>query len=141
MTVGEHIGSLRRTLHRALARRLASQTQRPFQQLLALRVVAEGQVHTQADLADRLLVDAPAVSRLVAKLEAEGLLRRLPGKDRRCVKLEATPAARREARVLTQALNWMDGEIRESLTAKEVAEAVKLMGKIQRAFNVSSRDR
>jgi MarR family transcriptional regulator for hemolysin len=79
-------------------------------------------------------VDAAAVSRLVVKLEEEGLLKRHPGKDRRCVRLEATPAARREVAVFQRALKWMDSQIRAELTAKEIDQFEVLMEKVRALF-------
>jgi len=59
-------------------------------QLLALRVIDRGEVQAQSALAERLTVDPPAVSRLVERLAEDGLLKRCPGEDRRCVRLEVT---------------------------------------------------
>src|SRR5687767_1208058 len=96
LTFAEELGALRRTFHRALVRKLAREVSRPFLQLQALRLIALEEVHTQAELAERLLIDAPAASRLVSKLAAEKLIKRCTGSDRRCVALELTARARSE---------------------------------------------
>ena len=66
MTYGEQVGSLRRTLHRAIVLHVAERSDRPIPQLMALRVIASSEVQTQAELAERLLIDAPAASRMVS---------------------------------------------------------------------------
>src|SRR5688572_21512976 len=96
MTLIERLGLLHRTAERLLRRRIAARSDRPFQQFRALRVMRREKIQTQAALAERLLVDAPAASRLVDRLVADGLVRRRVGEDRRCVCLELTPAAARE---------------------------------------------
>ena len=67
MTVPEQMASLRRAIRRLLTERLGEQTSRPFMHLLALKSIADG-VRSQAAIAERMLVDAPSVSRLVARL-------------------------------------------------------------------------
>ena len=100
MNFTEQVGALRRTLRRAIIRRVALGSDRPLPQLQALRLVAKEEVQTQAELAERLLIDAPAASRLVMRLEEDGLLKRMPGSDRRCVCLKVTPAAKAEIAVM-----------------------------------------
>ena len=48
-TFGEEVGALKRTLHRVLVKHLTSDATRPFQQLSVLRLVAQGEVETQAE--------------------------------------------------------------------------------------------
>ncbi len=130
MTVAEQMASLRRTIRRLITERLGEQTSRPFMQLLALKSIAEG-ARSQAAIAERLLVDAPAVSRLVARLEEDGLVSRTTGDDRRCVRLELSSAGRSELKLLRDALVWTDEELLRYLTAKEMAELKRLMVKLQ----------
>src|SRR5262245_52222055 len=103
-TFAEEVGALKRTLHRTMVKHLSSEATRPFQQMSVLRLVAQGEVETQAELVDRMSIDPPAVSRLVAKLEAEGLLRRSECADRRCVKLEITARAKPEVETFLASL-------------------------------------
>jgi MarR family transcriptional regulator, transcriptional regulator for hemolysin len=131
MTLAEQVGALRRTLFRLLTRRLSGKTRRPLTQLLAVKFVAVSGVRTQAELAERLLVDAPAVSRLVDRLEEDGLMKRCAGEDRRCVKLQATDAGRAELGVLEDASRWLDEESARCLTASEMAELKRLLEKLQ----------
>jgi DNA-binding MarR family transcriptional regulator len=119
LTLCEQLGAVRRTVHRELSRRLASETKRPFQQLLALRVVACGDVETQAELAERLLIDPPAASRLVARLESEGLMKRGAGSDRRSVKLSVTKKSKTDLQIFEACLREVDLEARAHLSATE----------------------
>jgi DNA-binding MarR family transcriptional regulator len=125
---------LRRTLHREISRRLGEETLRPFQQLLALRVVALGEVKTQAQLAERLLIDPPAACRMVTKLESDGFLERCEGSDRRCVHLETTQAAKEELAIFEQRLAEVDREVRKHITADEYATMMRVMEKLQSSF-------
>ena len=134
MTFGEQVGSLRRTLHRALVRHLAERTRRPFPQLLALRAISRGEVETQVELAERLMIDAPATSRLVAVLEKEKLLKRTVGEDRRCVCLQVLPAAKKEIAIVDEGLAWLDAEVRKHLTKKEFDESKALLARLQRGL-------
>jgi DNA-binding MarR family transcriptional regulator len=131
MTLAEQVASLRRALHRLVSRRVSGRTRRPFQQLLALRAIGVDGVRTQAALAERLLVDAPAVSRMVDRLEEEGLVRRCAGEDRRCVRLEVTEASRAELEVLREAGLWFEEEASRHLTASEMCELKRLLEKLQ----------
>ena len=131
MTYAEQVGSLRRALHRALVRHLAERTERPVMQLLALRAISRTEVQTQAQLAERLLIDAPAASRLVATLEEEKLVKRTTGEDRRCVCLSVTAAAKKEIAVIEEALRWLDGEVRQNVSAKEYEASMAVLAKVQ----------
>jgi DNA-binding MarR family transcriptional regulator len=131
MTLAEQVGALRRTVYRLLTRRLSGKTRRPLTQLLAVKFIDVRGVRTQAELAERLLVDAPAVSRLVDRLEEEGLVKRCAGEDRRCVKLQATDAGRAEVEVLEDASRWLDEESARCLTEAEMAELRRLLEKLQ----------
>lgn len=131
MTLPEQVGSLRRTLHRLVGRRLSGRTRRPFTQLLAMKFIDRLGVRTQAELSERLLMDAPGVSRLVDRLEDEGLVKRCAGEDRRCVRLEVSEAGRAELTVLDEADQWVQGEASKYLSAPETRELMRLLGKLQ----------
>ena len=131
MTLAEQVGSIRRTLYRLLTRRLSVKTRRPLTQLLAMKFIAMRGVRTQAELAERLLVDAPAVSRLVDRLEEEGLVERRAGEDRRCVRLQVTEASRAEIAVLEEESRRLDEDAARCLTAAEVTELKRLLEKLQ----------
>jgi len=131
MTLAEQVASVRRTIHRLLTRRLSRRTDRPFMQMLALKAIDRGEVKSQAALAERLLVDAPAVSRLVERLVEDGLLERSAGEDRRCVCLEVTKAGRKEVAIYHSELERLESEVRQHLTAQEVKRLQQLLEKVQ----------
>ena len=134
MTVAEKVASLRRTLNRLLTRNLAQRTARSFQELRALYAIEAEDIRTQVALADHLLVDTAAVSRMVAKLEQEGLLERQPGTDRRCVRLVVTPAGNREAQALREELAALDSQVHQHLSPGEVETLARLVEKLQRGL-------
>src|SRR6478609_4858726 len=113
--IAEQIGRLSRASQRRLTRRLAMESDRSFLELRALRAIERESVETQAMLADRLLLDPPAVSRLVDRLEKDGLLRRRAGKDRRSVRLEVTAAAHKEIAKVDRGLQWLEDQAAEKL--------------------------
>ncbi|ABF92124.1 transcriptional regulator, MarR family [Myxococcus xanthus DK 1622] len=129
MTVPEQMASLRRAIRRLLTERLGEQTSRPFMQLLALKSIADG-VRSQSAIAERMLVDAPSVSRLVARLEEDGLVKRSIAEDRRCARLELSPAGQTELNLLRDALIWTDVELLRYLTVQEMAEFKRLTVKL-----------
>ncbi|MCY1021507.1 MarR family winged helix-turn-helix transcriptional regulator [Pyxidicoccus sp. MSG2] len=130
MTLAEQVATLRRTVRRLLAERLGEQTGRPFMQLLALKSIAHG-VRSQAALAERLSVDPPAASRLVDRLEEDGLVHRRAGENRRCVRLELAEKGQAEMELVTAALHWVDGQLRGYLEGSEAAELQRLLAKLQ----------
>ena|SRR5688500_13362952 len=134
MTLPEQVGALKRAVHRVLMKKLAGETKRPLVQLSALYLIARGEVKTQSELAARLLIDAPAASRLVDRLEADGLLKRAPGSDRRSVHLRVTPASRSHIATLEAALQWLDGEVKRHLGAQEISSAMRAMEKLQKGL-------
>jgi MarR family transcriptional regulator, transcriptional regulator for hemolysin len=131
MTLAEEVAAVRRALQRMLTRHMAATTERPLLELRALRAIHHEGVHTQAELAIRLLVDTAAVSRLVDKLERNGLLKREPGEDRRCVRLKVSAAGLREVRVIDSEVEWLDREVKRHLSAAEVRTMRRLLRKLQ----------
>lgn len=135
MTFAEQLASLRRTVRRHLTEKLGTRTSRPFSQLLALKVISEG-VSRQAALAERLMVDAPAASRLVDRLEEDGMVVRRAGVDRRCFRLELTAEGVLELGLLLDALREQDGELGEFLPEPELMELKRLMQKLQAGLSL-----
>jgi DNA-binding MarR family transcriptional regulator len=130
MTLPEQVAYLRRTMHRLITRRLSVRTSRPLMQLLALKAVAMEGVRTQAALAERLLVDAPATSRLVDRLVEDGLVKRCAGEDRRCVRLEVTEAAQPELAVLQEESQALEDVASQHLMPAELRELKRLLEKL-----------
>jgi MarR family transcriptional regulator, transcriptional regulator for hemolysin len=131
MQLPEQVAAVRRGLLRLITRRLSGRTRRPLQQLLALKFIAVKGVRTQAELAERMVVDAPAVSRLVDRLEEDGLVKRCAGEDRRCVRLEVTEASWKEVSALEEAVRLVDEEVSVHLTKAEMRELKRLLEKVQ----------
>ncbi|MBM7117089.1 MarR family winged helix-turn-helix transcriptional regulator [[Archangium] primigenium] len=129
MTLAEQVGSLRRAIHRVINRRLSGRTRRPFQHLIAMKCIAHGEVRSQVDLADRLGIDAPAVSRLVDRLVEDGLVTRQAGENRRCVKLQTTESVGPELELLGEAARAVDEEVSRHLTEAELHELRRLLDK------------
>lgn len=100
-------------------------------QLLVLKYIGVLGIHSQAVIAERLLTDAPAVSRLVDRLEEDGLVERRAGENRRCVRLEITDAGRKEYEALRHAGEWVDSEARALLAPSEFEELSRLLEKLQ----------
>lgn len=131
MTLVEQVVRLRRTFHALLNRRIAEVSELSLQQLLLLRAVARGTARTQAEAADRLLVDAAAICRLVQRLEKLGLLVRSQGDDRRSLRLEVTEAAKPHVELMSNELSLLEKRIRDHLTKEEAATLVRLLDKAQ----------
>lgn len=137
MTLAEQIGAVRRVLSRSLARHVAQKTTRPLLHLIALRSILRSEVQTQAALAERLLIDAAAASRLVDRLEKEGLVRRCAGINRRCVRLEVTRAAQREVEIIESGLEWLDQQIQQYASPQEIRRTSRLLEKLQEGLTSS----
>ncbi|WP_255637233.1 MarR family winged helix-turn-helix transcriptional regulator [Hyalangium versicolor] len=98
--------------------------------MLALKAIGHGEVRSQAALAERLLVDPPAVSRLVDRLVEDGLLSRCEGQDRRCVRLEVTEPGRTELAVCLSEMERLEGDMRKHLTVEEMKTLHQLLEKV-----------
>lgn len=131
MTLIEQVVRLRRTLHGLLHRRMTEVSEIPLQQLLILRVIEQGVARTQAEVADRLLMDAAAVCRSVQRLENQGLLVRSRGEDRRSMRLEVTKAAKPHVELMSNELSLLEKRIRDHLTQEEAETLVRLLDKAQ----------
>lgn len=128
--LAEKLGLFCRTAERRVRHRLTRDSSRAFQQLRALRVIAQEQIVTQTALAERLRIDPPAASRLVDRLEKDGLLERCPGSDRRCVHLKTTKEAEPEIAALTAGLDWLEAQIRSCLPPDEARTFERLLDRI-----------
>ncbi len=98
--------------------RLAQSPAVPPTQLRVLTIVAAGEHTNMSRLADALKVVPSSASRLCDRLEATGLLRRVPDpRDRREVRLTLTPAARRVLDDLRQRRRQALEEVLARMTA------------------------
>ena len=89
----------------AHARRRRAWSELTYQQYNVLRMIDTLGPQPQAEVARRLLVTAPVVTRLAATLADAALVeRRTDAKDRRAVLLALTPTGRRRARAMRRDL-------------------------------------
>lgn len=140
MNLGENLGRLCRATTRLLNRKIAEQTDRSVLQLRALQAIERENVHTQVALAERLMIDAPSTSRLVDRLEEEGLLKRCEGADRRCVHLTVTSAAASELKAIEFGFKAVDAEVRRHLSAAEVKTLQQLLAKLEAGLAAVERE-
>jgi MarR family transcriptional regulator for hemolysin len=126
----EQVAQVYRGLRSLTRRHSAEISPRPFVQLRALATVRDEAIGTQAALAERMAIDAPAASRLVDRLVEDGLLTRCVGADRRCVRLAVTGAADREIAQAEQVLDQVEAELLRHLTAAEARTLAALLGKL-----------
>ena len=113
---------------------------RPYQQLRALMAIRDEDIHTQAALAERLLIDPPAASRLVDRLVEDGLVERCAGADRRCVRLAVTRAADDEIALAEQILDQVEADMLRHLTAAEARTLRTLLAKVGDGLSASTDD-
>ena len=113
----------------AHARRRRAWSELTYQQYNVLRLIDTLGDQPQAEVARRLLVTAPVVTRLATTLAEAGLLERRPDPtDRRAVLLWLTPRGRRRARAMRRDLLEAARELLEPIPAsrrKAVARALE----------------
>ena len=103
----------------AHARRRPAWTDMTYQQYNVLRIIAEGEM-SQAEIARRLLVTAPVVTRLASALFEAGLVeRREDPADRRTVHLVLTDEGKARADAMRRELLDAARELLEPLPAKQ----------------------
>lgn len=116
----------------AHARRRATWKRLTYQQFNVLRIIdAEGPL-AQADIARRLLVTAPVITRLAGGLVEAGLLerRRDPG-DRRSVRLSLTRSGRRRVGAMRRDLLAAVVELVEPLPTERRAAVAAALDELQ----------
>jgi DNA-binding MarR family transcriptional regulator len=114
-TVTSLLARARRAVRRRFVQQIAVHSDRPVHVLRALYALSQEPSPTQSFLAAHLDLDAPAASRLVNVLEADALISRVPGTDRRCRVLRITARGRRALIPVRQVLETLDRDIETSL--------------------------
>jgi DNA-binding MarR family transcriptional regulator len=113
----------------AHARRRPAWQEMTYQQYNVLRIVQQHGTTGQAEIARRLLVSAPVVTRLAAALVDAGLLeRREDPADKRAVLLALTATGRRQTTAMRRELLDAAGELLEPIPPEQreaVAEALE----------------
>ncbi len=92
--VGALVGLTRKAIIERLESELAPHGLSAAQSLVVL-VLAQGMADTAAGACKLLSHDPGAMTRLLDRLQAKGLVRRVPGPDRRSARLELMPKGRR----------------------------------------------
>lgn len=114
------------------ARRRPAWKELTYQQYNVLRIVATEGATAQADIARRLLVSAPVVTRLASAMVEAGLIeRRGDPKDRRSVLLALTPKGRRRAGAMRRDLLAAAHELIEPLPADRRASVRMALDELQ----------
>jgi MarR family transcriptional regulator for hemolysin len=135
MRLVERVATLQKAVTRLLRKQLATRTDRPFLQLKALRVIANStQACTQSALAEKLMIDPAAASRLVDRLVAEGLVKRCESPDRRCVRLAVTRASARELAIIENAIELVERELVNRVGARAARDLAGSLGELTDAL-------
>jgi DNA-binding MarR family transcriptional regulator len=116
----------------AHAQRRSTWKQMTYQQYNVLRIIhSEGPV-SQAEIARRLLVSAPVITRLAGGMVDGGLLERgSDPRDKRSVRLTLTPAGRRRATGMRRDLVAAARELVEPLPAERRAAVAAALDELQ----------
>lgn len=116
----------------AHARRRRAWSELTYQQYNVLRLIDTMGPQPQAEVARRLLVTAPVVTRLAATLADAGLVERRqdPG-DRRAVLLWLTPRGRRRARAMRRDLLEAARELLEPIPASRRRAVARALAELQ----------
>jgi DNA-binding MarR family transcriptional regulator len=100
-----------------------------------MTVIAANPGIRQGAAAEALLIKRSNMTKLVNRLERQGLVRRrASGRDRRAVGLYLTPLGRRRLGALLPAVAAQDAESTMSLNARERRVLVELLGKLIKAM-------
>ncbi|MFC4811788.1 MarR family winged helix-turn-helix transcriptional regulator [Paenibacillus sp. GCM10023250] len=132
---GKYISAIYRHMQMLIAAELA-----PYRigsgQYIFLMAIAAGKKTTQKALSEELLIDKTTTAKAIAKLEAEGYVRREPDPaDNRYHLLELTDAGRAVVPKVQEGLNRVRDIAREGITDEEYALMTGLLKKVLR--NVS----
>ncbi len=116
----------------AHARRRRAWSELTYQQYNVLRMIDTMGPQPQAEVARRLMVTAPVVTRLASALVDAGLVeRQADASDRRAVLLELTSTGRRRARAMRRDLLAAARELLEPLPAERRAAVAAALEELQ----------
>jgi DNA-binding MarR family transcriptional regulator len=132
---GSLIGTVAHVFRHLLAharRHRAWQSGLTYQQYNVLRIIDTEGPSPPAEVARRLMVSAPVVTRLAATLVEARLLERRPDpKDRRAVRLALTPLGRRRSRAMRRDLLAAARELLEPLPEERRASVAAALDELQ----------
>lgn len=127
--VGREVTVVARAIRCHLDRLLAARGL-TFAGFLALQELAAG-TRGNSELATRLAIEAPTLTRQINKLVASGLVERMvPEHDRRCVRLSLTRKGRALLTTLRQEVAEADAEMRACLAEEELVTLRALLGRL-----------
>jgi DNA-binding MarR family transcriptional regulator len=90
---------------------------------------------TAGGIAAELGVKPPTMTRTLARMEAQGLVRKLPGEtDGRQMRAELTPEGRKHIGAITYAIKATEAFAFAGLTEKEIRQFSRVLRKINRNF-------
>jgi DNA-binding MarR family transcriptional regulator len=116
----------------AHARRRQTWSELTYQQYNVLRMIDTQGSQPQAEVARRLMVTAPVVTRLASTLVDAGLVERRPDPgDKRAVLLSLTPTGRRRARAMRRDLLDAAHELLEPLPGDRRAAVAAALEELQ----------
>lgn len=124
------LGHIHRSFHR-VADPLLREHGFAMGQLPVLMALKDGLPHSQAELARLAQVEQPSMAQLLARMERDGLVQRVPDpEDRRSRRVLLTPECRarmHESRAVMQALGE---EALQDFSAEERAELARLIRRL-----------
>jgi DNA-binding MarR family transcriptional regulator len=116
----------------AHARRRRAWSELTYQQYNVLRMIDTMGPQAQAEVARRLMVTAPVVTRLASTLAEAGLVERMPdAADRRSVRLGLTPTGRRRARAMRRDLLKAAHELLEPVPSERRDSMIAALEELQ----------
>jgi DNA-binding MarR family transcriptional regulator len=123
-------GKAAQQISRRARERLSQHDVTPVQYAI-LRVLAERDGQSGAELSGRLLIDSATITGLIDRLEGAGLVERHPdGSDRRVNRTRLTPRARALQPALDAAMDALNAEVAAELgdRAPELWETLRRLG-------------
>src|SRR5437016_7666940 len=96
---------------------------------------------SQRELADRVHIEAPTLTRHLDRLDAEGLVRRRPDRaDRRVTRVEVTEAGRRHYQDVVQVVDRLDARLRGLMSERELATLSRVLDRLSAHFQAPAAD-
>ena len=126
-SVGYLVSQLRDSMRRRIDARMSDHGL-TFAQWAPLLHIATGRGRTAAELAQVLSIDSGAMTRMLLRLEAKGLIRRRRSiQDRRLVQLELTPEGERSAANVPAVLAEVNNAHLKGFTPEEFETLQRLL--------------
>ncbi|WP_026585266.1 MarR family winged helix-turn-helix transcriptional regulator [Bacillus sp. J33] len=86
---------------------------------------------TQKELSSYLGVEAPTMTRTLARLEKAGWIKRTSGQDKREKKISLTDAAINEYDTWLQSVRKSESQVLNNITEEEISTMIRLMAKMR----------